>query len=58
MCEPNVRQTDGGQADRGRQDKAIDTADLFADRQVVQIRHDGQIYSLRVTKNGKLILTK
>ena len=36
----------------------IDSAQLFADRKEVQIRHAGEVYRLRVTKNGKLILNK
>ena len=36
----------------------IDSTQLFSDKKEVQIRHDGQIYRLRVTKNGKLILNK
>jgi hemin uptake protein HemP len=36
----------------------VDTRDLFRDRQVVLIKHAGELYQLRLTKNGKLILTK
>ena len=36
----------------------IDSAYLFADRKEVQIHHEGELYRLRVTKNGKLILNK
>jgi hemin uptake protein HemP len=36
----------------------IESADLFADRNEVQIHHDGEVYRLRLTKNGKLILNK
>lgn len=36
----------------------IDSAQLLADRKEVQIRHGGEIYRLRVTRNGKLILNK
>jgi hemin uptake protein HemP len=35
------------------------TADfLFRGRQEVLITHNGDIYRLRITRNGKLILTK
>lgn len=35
------------------------TADLlFRGRQEVLIRHQGEIYRLRITRNGKLILNK
>ena len=36
----------------------IDTAELFADRTEIRIRHAGAIYRLRITRGGKLILTK
>jgi hemin uptake protein HemP len=36
----------------------IDSAQLLADRKEVQICHAGEVYRLRVTKNGKLILNK
>jgi hemin uptake protein HemP len=41
-----------------RRDGVIESGDLFAERNEVQIRHEGQVYRLRVTKNGKLILNK
>ena len=36
----------------------IDTADLLGDRAEIRIRHAGAIYRLRITRGGKLILTK
>ena len=36
----------------------IDSASLLADRKEIQIRHGGEVYRLRVTRNGKLILNK
>jgi len=36
----------------------IESTYLFAERNEVQIRHGGEIYRLRVTRNGKLILNK
>jgi hemin uptake protein HemP len=36
----------------------VESDDLFAERNEVQIRHAGEVYRLRVTKNGKLILNK
>ena len=36
----------------------IDSAYLLAGHKEVQISHAGEIYRLRVTKNGKLILNK
>ncbi|OYW39955.1 MAG: hemin uptake protein HemP [Hydrogenophilales bacterium 12-61-10] len=37
---------------------AIPTAFLFQGTQEVLINHNGEHYRLRITKNGKLILTK
>jgi hemin uptake protein HemP len=36
----------------------VDSERLFSGRQEVAIRHDGQTYRLRITRNGKLILNK
>jgi hemin uptake protein HemP len=36
----------------------FDTASLFAGRNEVRLLHRGQEYRLRVTRQGKLILTK
>lgn len=36
----------------------VSTQILFRDRQVLLIEHAGERYQLRLTKNGKLILTK
>lgn len=36
----------------------IDTAELLGDRTEIRIRHAGAIYRLRITRGGKLILTK
>jgi hemin uptake protein HemP len=37
---------------------AVRAVDLLRDRQVLVIEHAGEFYQLRLTKNGKLILTK
>ena len=36
----------------------IDSAALFDEHNVVFIEHNGEIYTLRKTRKGKLILTK
>jgi hemin uptake protein HemP len=36
----------------------ISAVDLFAGAREVILEHDGQRYRLRITSNGKLILTK
>ena len=40
------------------QGPCLDSADLFADCKEVTIRHGEEIYRLRLTKSGKLILHK
>lgn len=41
-----------------RHTRVIESKDLFADKNEVEIRHAGELYRLRVTRNGKLILNK
>ena len=41
-----------------RDSVVIESVHLFADHKEVQIRHRGEIYRLRLTRNGKLILNK
>ena len=36
----------------------VRAADLLRDRQILMIEHAGERYQLRLTRNGKLILTK
>lgn len=38
--------------------KAVDSADLFAGRNEIRLHHRGEEYRLRITRQGKLILTK
>ncbi len=44
-----------GQHDEPRLFKADQ---LFGQRREVTIEHNGEVYRLRITRNGKLILTK
>jgi len=37
---------------------SISSQDLFQGRQEICIEHEGQVYRLRITRQGKLILTK
>lgn len=37
---------------------ALDSSQLLGGRKQVAISHGGELYSLRLTRNGKLILTK
>ncbi len=38
--------------------KLLQSHELFADAKEVVIEHDGELYRLRATRKGKLILTK
>lgn len=42
----------------GHDTRVLDSAQLFDRHSFVNIRHDGQLYTLRVTASNKLILTK
>lgn len=39
-------------------DRVIESRDLFGDSREVAIEHDGALYRLKITKQGKLILNK
>ena len=41
-----------------RQRREITSAELFGETREIKIRHSGEIYTLRRTNKGKLILTK
>lgn len=41
-----------------RDEVVIESRSLLAGRKEIQIRHEGQLYRLRLTKNDKLILNK
>jgi hemin uptake protein HemP len=45
-------------ADAARPTGVIDSAALMSDSKLIHIQHRGQLYSLRETRLGKLILTK
>ena len=38
--------------------RLMNSRDLFGSQRRIQIVHDGQVYVLQVTRQGKLILTK
>ncbi len=38
--------------------KVIDSKNIFEDKREIFIEHNGNIYTLRITKENKLILTK
>lgn len=39
-------------------DRIIDSRALFGERKEIAIEHDGAVYRLKITKQGKLILNK
>lgn len=43
---------------QSRRTSVIDSAALLADSKLIHIQHRGELYSLRETRLGKLILTK
>ena len=47
-----------GQGRVGLSSESIDSRSLFSDSDRLTISHNGAEYLLRVTRNGKLILTK
>lgn len=52
------RPSAGMRADVHHHRTPLNSADLLAGRREVVIDHDGELYRLRHTKNGKLILNK
>jgi hemin uptake protein HemP len=56
--ENEKRLDDAGAKSLKVENGILDSAQLFADGNEVKIRHEGQVYRLRVTKNRKLILNK
>ena len=38
--------------------KVWQSAELFGEAKLVQIEHDGEVYQLRITQLGKLVLNK
>ena len=60
MNSPTVsaKATPAGPASNEPGRQPLDSIALFQGRQEIVIRHDGQDYRLRVTRQNKLILTK
>ncbi len=51
-------QTQASEVRTGARSRRLDSTELFAGGQEVEILHAGEIYRLRRTRSGKLILTK
>ncbi|MEO8038305.1 MAG: hemin uptake protein HemP [Betaproteobacteria bacterium] len=59
LVAPVARASGGAACDRASKPKRIfDSRVLFDGGQELQIEHNGEIYTLRLTSKGKLILTK
>mgnify|MGYP001548190741 CR=1 FL=1 len=52
----------GARTGSNRQDdrpvRSVDSTELFAGRSEIEIVHQGNVYRLKITKQGKLILNK
>jgi len=57
-----MREDPAGTSDELREShqtiKVWESAELFDDAKLIQIRHGGEVYQLRITRQGKLILNK
>lgn len=58
VVEPTVAQTGEPTATVIGDTRTMTSEQLFAGQSAVAIRHNGAVYTLRVTRFGKLILTK
>jgi hemin uptake protein HemP len=46
------------QSEPAAQHRIVESADLFLGTNEIMIRHDGLVYRLKITRQGKLILNK
>ncbi|PDT02595.1 hemin uptake protein HemP [Rhizobium chutanense] len=46
------------QSEPAGQHRIVESADLFRGTNEIMIRHDGLVYRLKITRQGKLILNK
>lgn len=58
MTEPSLPPPKPAQEEVERAPADLDTRELFGRRSEIRISHDAAIYRLRITRAGKLILTK
>jgi len=56
MVERTESTTTGTDASAGV--RRVRASDVMGPRGILQIEHEGEIYTLRVTRNNRLILTK
>ena len=53
-----VRRQEVGSGNRDAEEVIVDSQVLFGGKKEIGIRHEGQLYRLRKTRHGKLILNK
>ena len=61
MKEKMVQATAEGTGDQRARAEIIPTKqaqDLLGERGILRIEHEGEVYTLRITRNNRLILTK
>ncbi|WP_421760427.1 hemin uptake protein HemP [Devosia sp.] len=58
MTEPSPPRPVPAEAKNEHAAADLDTRELFGRRSEIRISHDAAIYRLRITRAGKLILTK
>ena len=56
--QPPVERPDERKAEPGAPADTISSEELFRGTREVRIRHAGEVYRLRLTRSGKLILHK
>lgn len=57
--EPSMQKPESGSANESKRPvRQLTAAEIFAGSKEVIIEHAGQRYRLRITRSGKLILTK
>ena len=56
--QPPGEQPDKREAEAGTPTATISSEELFRGTREVRIRHAGEVYRLRLTRSGKLILHK
>ncbi len=56
----NIKFDDGifGKADNDAEPKVYESPQLFGNNKEIQINHKGELYRIRITRNGKLIMNK
>jgi len=57
-AEDDMRTEDGRDDPAIASVRTVGTRDLLGPRGLLRIEHEGELYTLRVTRNNRLILTK